>query len=155
MLSLPDEEIPQRIAFVSDRVFEPSWWQTVWRSGPAMGFASAVLLPPRFWCMRTRVLRRQLPRAVTVARDRAQARSEADRRSRQIAVHRGREGRGGSREAPGLPRTAKLLDGGGEALRISACQADWCARSGDHAPVQQQMGRMMVAANYSAERTEQ
>ena len=26
LLSLPDEEIPQRIAFVSDKVFEPSPW---------------------------------------------------------------------------------------------------------------------------------
>jgi len=25
-------------------VFEPRWWQTMWRSGPAMGFASAALL---------------------------------------------------------------------------------------------------------------
>ena len=44
LASLPDEEIPQRIAFVSDAVFEPSWWQRVWRSGPVMGFASAVVL---------------------------------------------------------------------------------------------------------------
>ena len=41
---MPDEEIPQRIAFVSDAVFEPSWWQRLWRSGPVMGFASAVVL---------------------------------------------------------------------------------------------------------------
>ncbi len=41
---LEDEEIPRRIAFVSDRVFEPRWWQTMWRSGPAMGFASSALL---------------------------------------------------------------------------------------------------------------
>lgn len=44
LASLADEEIPQRIAFVSDRVFEPRWWQTIWRSGPVMGFASAVVL---------------------------------------------------------------------------------------------------------------
>ena len=44
MMTLPEEEIPQRIAFVSDKVFEPRWWQTIWRSGPAMGFASAALL---------------------------------------------------------------------------------------------------------------
>ena len=44
LLSLPQEEIPQRIAFVSDKVFEPRWWQSIWRSGPVMGFASAVLL---------------------------------------------------------------------------------------------------------------
>ncbi len=44
LLAIEAEEIPQRIAFVSDRVFEPRWWQTMWRSGPAMGFASAALL---------------------------------------------------------------------------------------------------------------
>ena len=44
LASLEDEEIPRRIAFVSDRVFEPRWWQTMWRSGPVMGFASSALL---------------------------------------------------------------------------------------------------------------
>ncbi len=44
LATLEDEEPPRRIAFVSDRVFEPRWWQTVWHSGPAMGFASAALL---------------------------------------------------------------------------------------------------------------
>ena len=44
LASLPDEEIPQRIAFVSDRVFEPRWFETIWRSGPVMGFASAVVV---------------------------------------------------------------------------------------------------------------
>jgi anti-sigma factor RsiW len=44
LASLEDEEIPRRISFVSDRVFEPRWWQTMWRSGPTMGFASAALL---------------------------------------------------------------------------------------------------------------
>jgi anti-sigma factor RsiW len=44
LATLEDEEPPRRIAFVSDRVFEPRWWQTIWHSGPAMGFASAALL---------------------------------------------------------------------------------------------------------------
>jgi hypothetical protein len=44
LMSLPDEELPRRIAFVSDKVFEPRWWQTIWRSGPAMGFVSAGVL---------------------------------------------------------------------------------------------------------------
>jgi anti-sigma factor RsiW len=44
LASLEDEEIPRRIAFVSDRVFEPRWWQTIWHSGPVMGFASAAML---------------------------------------------------------------------------------------------------------------
>ena len=46
--SLVDEEIPQRIAFVSDQVFEPSpWrraWSGFWNSGPRLVFASAVVL---------------------------------------------------------------------------------------------------------------
>jgi anti-sigma factor RsiW len=44
LMSLADEEVPQRIAFVSDKVFEPRWWQTIWHSGPVMGFASASVL---------------------------------------------------------------------------------------------------------------
>lgn len=40
----PDREIPRRIAFVSDPVFELSWWRRFWRSGPQLGFASAALL---------------------------------------------------------------------------------------------------------------
>src|ERR1700688_2484599 len=44
LLALEEEEVPRRISFVSDRVFEPRWYETIWRSGPAMGFASAVIL---------------------------------------------------------------------------------------------------------------
>jgi anti-sigma factor RsiW len=36
---LRDEDVPRRIAFVSDKVFEPSWWQ---RLNPV--FASAALI---------------------------------------------------------------------------------------------------------------
>ena len=41
---LPEEEPPRRIAFVSDKVFEPKWHQRFWRSGPQLGFASAAML---------------------------------------------------------------------------------------------------------------
>lgn len=44
LLSIPDEEPPRRIAFVSDKVFEPRWWQVLWNSGPKLGFASAAML---------------------------------------------------------------------------------------------------------------
>lgn len=44
LLALDEEEVPRRISFVSDKVFEPRWFETIWRSGPAMGFASAALL---------------------------------------------------------------------------------------------------------------
>ncbi|HEX3743730.1 MAG TPA: hypothetical protein VHW09_07365 [Bryobacteraceae bacterium] len=48
LFSLRDEEIPQRIAFVSDPVFEPSaarrWWNAFWGSPGHLGFASAAML---------------------------------------------------------------------------------------------------------------
>src|SRR5574340_996895 len=48
LVSVPDEEIPQRIAFVSDPVFEPSplrrFWQAFWGSAARLGFASAAML---------------------------------------------------------------------------------------------------------------
>ena len=45
LLALRDEEVPRRIAFVSDKVFEPSWLQRFWQSGARLGFASAALSP--------------------------------------------------------------------------------------------------------------
>ena len=48
LLAVADEEIPQRIGFVSDRVYEPSlvrrWWRGFWGSAPRLGFASAAML---------------------------------------------------------------------------------------------------------------
>jgi len=48
LFSLREEEIPQRIAFVSDPVFEPSPWRRAWNgfwgSAARLGFASAALL---------------------------------------------------------------------------------------------------------------
>jgi anti-sigma factor RsiW len=48
LFSLREEEIPQRIAFVSDKIFEPSpWrraWAAFWGSAARLGFASAAML---------------------------------------------------------------------------------------------------------------
>jgi anti-sigma factor RsiW len=48
LLALREEEIPQRIAFVSDKIFEPSpwrrWWSAFWGSTARLGFASAAML---------------------------------------------------------------------------------------------------------------
>src|SRR3954467_1361628 len=47
LFSLRDEEIPQRIAFVSDPIFEPSPWRrfltAFWGSTARLGFVSAAL----------------------------------------------------------------------------------------------------------------
>ena len=42
--SLPEEEIPHKIAFVSDKIFEPRGWAWLWNSAPRLGFVSAFVL---------------------------------------------------------------------------------------------------------------
>jgi anti-sigma factor RsiW len=44
LLTVRDEDIPRRIAFVSDKVFEPAWYRRLWQSGPRLGFAGAAML---------------------------------------------------------------------------------------------------------------
>ena len=48
LFALRDEEIPQRIGFVSDKIFEPSparrWLAAFWGSTARLGFASAAML---------------------------------------------------------------------------------------------------------------
>jgi len=44
LASVRDEEMPRRIAFVSDPVFEPSLWQRIWGSGARLAFGGATLL---------------------------------------------------------------------------------------------------------------
>src|SRR5215471_6374932 len=48
LFSLRDEEIPQRIGFISDKIFEPSparrWLTAFWGSTARLGFASAAML---------------------------------------------------------------------------------------------------------------
>ena len=48
LFALREEEIPQRIGFVSDQVFEPSpwrrWWAALWGSTARLAFASAAML---------------------------------------------------------------------------------------------------------------
>ena len=48
LVSLGDEEMPQRLAFVSDKIFEPSpvrrLWAAFWGSSARLGFASAAML---------------------------------------------------------------------------------------------------------------
>jgi anti-sigma factor RsiW len=47
--TLPDREIPQRIAFVSDRVFEPSPFRRFWSAGFASACVLAVALVVSAW----------------------------------------------------------------------------------------------------------
>jgi hypothetical protein len=47
--TLPEREIPQRIAFVSDRVFEPSLFRRFWNAGFASACVLAVALVVSGW----------------------------------------------------------------------------------------------------------
>ena len=60
---LPDVEIPQRIAFVSDKVFEPSRWSR-WFTGARLGCASALVMAV---ALVTVVYRQPVVTPVTVA----------------------------------------------------------------------------------------
>lgn len=48
LMTLREEEMPRRIGFVSDKIFEPSplrrWLSGFWLSGARLGFASAAML---------------------------------------------------------------------------------------------------------------
>ena len=48
LVALSDEEMPQRIGFVSDKVFDPSpvrrWFAGFWTSTARLGFVSAAML---------------------------------------------------------------------------------------------------------------
>ena len=48
LLTMPEEEPPRRIAFVSDKVFEPSRarriWQALWQGAPKFGFSMAAVM---------------------------------------------------------------------------------------------------------------
>ena len=96
LLALPEEEVPQRIGFVSDPVFEPSGarrlWRTFWGSAPRLGFASAAMLSaalvmftffrpavtaPMVAAQDTAKIEQQVSERVAVAVQKAVAESEA------------------------------------------------------------------------------
>lgn len=99
LLALREEEIPQRVAFVSDRVYEPSAWKRAWRafwhSGPRLGFASAAMVSaalvfatlrpvppvPAAPAVDTAALRAEMTREVRAAVTRATAEAEARHRT--------------------------------------------------------------------------
>jgi anti-sigma factor RsiW len=62
LLVLADEEVPRRVAFVSDKVFEPSpwlrWWRAAWEGAPrfALAMTPAVLaLVAGLWLLKPTV----------------------------------------------------------------------------------------------------
>jgi anti-sigma factor RsiW len=108
--AVPDEEMPKRIGFVSDRVYEPSavrrWWDAFWNSAPKLGFASAAMLSV---AIVTSTVQRPAPPAPIAAVQPA-AFDEAKLRDRiahevSVAVEKAVA----ESEARGQERSAKLL----------------------------------------------
>lgn len=105
LLSVADEEIPQRIGFVSDRVYEPSaarrWWGAFWGSAPRLGFASAAMLSAALFVSATHRTPPAPPAAVV---DTAGIQAELSRQVKEAVVQAVAES-----DARHEQRTAQLL----------------------------------------------
>jgi hypothetical protein len=71
LLTLREEEPPQRIGFVSDKIFQPSpirrFFQNFWLSGARLGFASAAMLSVALLVFAARPQPKVIERRVEVA----------------------------------------------------------------------------------------
>lgn len=71
LMTLRDEEMPHRIGFVSDKIFEPSpfrrWLSSFWLSGARLGFASAAMLSVALLVFSARQQPKVIERRVEVA----------------------------------------------------------------------------------------
>lgn len=84
VLCMREEEPPRRIAFVSDKVFEPRWWQKIFSSGPQLGFASAAILAA---AIVFHAVHQPAPAAPAVAQvDQKVIQAEVDRRVQAIVT---------------------------------------------------------------------
>jgi anti-sigma factor RsiW len=141
LLALSDEEPPQRIAFVSDKVFEPRWYQGIWRSGPAMGFASAAVLAAAIVVhgssgaggaspgkVDTAQIEQRIEREVSVRLDAAVAKAVNDAETRQ------------SREVANVLETA-------EKRYAAQREADLAAAQQTISYYEKKMNRWLVASN--------
>jgi len=134
LFALREEEIPQRIAFVSDPVFEPSPWRRVlsafWNSGARLGFASAAMLSAALVIF---ALHRPAPApVVAVAQPPAQtmastatALTEADVQARIDAAVAKAEDRAEARQKAQLEQVKADLDGARQRLILAAQEFDY------------------------------
>ena len=88
LCSWREEEIPQRIGFVSDPVFQRSWWAAFWGSSARLGFASAAVLSvailvlglthraPAVFSLQTVYSRAEVDRRIQAAVSAAESRQE-------------------------------------------------------------------------------
>ncbi len=72
--TLREEEMPRRIAFVSDKVFEPRWWQRVFNPTFAAGLLVAAAILVHGWLRPGQIPQAQVDAAVTKAVSQVEAR---------------------------------------------------------------------------------
>ena len=65
--TLREEEVPRRIAFVSDKVFEPRWWQALWNPAFAASCVLATAILVHAFAQPPTVSQAQIDAAVTKA----------------------------------------------------------------------------------------
>jgi hypothetical protein len=145
LLTLKEEEIPRRIAFVSDKIFEPRWWQRIWRSVPAMGFASAAVLAAAILVHAyARPLTNVRPVAIDTAQVEQRIEAEVSKRlddrvskvvSKVVAESEAREA-----------KAVRLLDAA-EKRFVLQRQSDIAMIRENARYWQDKMGQMMVASN--------
>ena len=148
LMSLGEEEMPRRIAVVSDPVFEAAPWRRVWAgfwgSGPRLGFASAALLSIAILVSAlTRPAPAPVAGTVAVVRDSGMGSDEIDRRIQAaIAASEARQ----TRKAEELVKRIEDRDRRQlEALRLAAAQeVDYYRRN-----------ERVLAANYGALRPQE
>lgn len=149
LFSLRDEEPPRRIAFVSDAVFEPRWWQRIWHSGPVMGLASAVVLAAAILVHAgTRPTPALAPATVNIANIDREVQKQVDERVHAAVVKAVAD-----LEQRQEKQTAQLLEAAEKRFEFQS-RADLLTAKETIRLYQQQMGRMMVAYN-NQDRTSQ
>jgi anti-sigma factor RsiW len=149
LLSLRDEEVPQRIGFVSDRVFEPSpllrWWGAFWGSSARLGFASAAMLSVAllvFAILRTapapapRPVTQTIAQTVSPAMEAEIARRVNDAVARVVADSEARQAK----------RTAELLAAADKRYELDR-KGLLLAMDEQYDLMRKRMNRLIVAAN--------
>jgi len=147
LTSLGEEEMPQRIAFVSDKVFEPRWWQRMWRSGPAMGFAASAVLAA---AILVHAFVRPAPSpAVTASVDSAQVEQRVEKEVNarvQSAVAAAVAKAVSDADSRREQKFAQMLDAAEKRYEIQR-RVDLAAVQQTIRYYDQQMGRLIVASN--------
>ncbi len=143
LLAARDEEPPQRIAFISDKVFEPSalrrWWRDFWGSAARLGFASAAMLSAAIVFA---ALTRPAPLAPPSPPRAELARLEAEFSARLQQAVKAAVSESEARQAA---RTDQVLAAAERRYRLER-EAILLAASEDHELMRKRYGRMVLAS---------